>query len=277
MVDKVIYQDDQTGRITEDPSITSSQLTSVVNGVKGVTLIAGENIAIGDPIYIDNATGKAFRAQANDIAKMPAVLVASEAVSINNSGVFIDNLRLTGLSFVSSDIGKIIYVGSTGGLTTTAPSMVTNIRQKVGIVLSTTEAFIDRENPSEIHINDSLVMMADNVPFSTTSGTFVFVMRAVYNRSQFIFLGTSYSATARVVARMSRNGSIGEVQLRDFTHNVILNSTPITVNTTTNDVYSVALPNMPASGVIAVDCEARMVSGGGSIKILYAEIETVVS
>lgn len=96
-----------------------------------------EAVAIGDPLHIVSNTAGVInveKAQAGDVAKMPAAGIAKSAGGINDTISMIEVGTLEGNFLASGSTGDVLYVGPTGGLTTTRPTAVTDLVQNAGII-----------------------------------------------------------------------------------------------------------------------------------------------
>jgi hypothetical protein len=105
-----------------------------------ITLTAGENMIIGHLCYI-KSDGKAWRADADSAATMPAMYVATATTSANNAGTFLVKGRLcrTDLSW-NWTVGSILYPSTDKGLfTQTAPTGSGDQVEAVGQATATDE------------------------------------------------------------------------------------------------------------------------------------------
>lgn len=242
-----------------------------------ISLVAGENITKGDPCYIDNATGKAFRAQASNVSKMPAVLIAKANVSINATGAFISVGEISGLAFVAGDVGKVLYVGSTGGLTTTKPSISSNIIQKVGVVKSTTTMIADIDDYQRIKTVDYLPLLVGNNYWSGSSGVYTRINIASYNAGEKFVFGATRVVNFIVFAYIATtDGGSGSVRLFDVTHGVQIGKIligDITLTKYTLDITSA----MPTSGIIDIELQGRKIGTGATLIVFSAFLETIIS
>lgn len=95
--------------------------------------VYGETIAVGDVLYVDS-DGKAYKADATDNTKSPALFLAIDA------GVLDDNPRVLQIGLMdfttlspSWTPGGLVYLAVGGGFTQTPPSSAGNVVQIVGI------------------------------------------------------------------------------------------------------------------------------------------------
>lgn len=121
-----------------DKAIYDTTNSGIVDGAEGLVRIvfAQEAIAKGDPVYVSNTGDPTFvmRARADNNAKMPAFAIAQEAIAIGAIGKVTINGSIRGLNTGSLDLGKNIYVGPTGGITSTKP---TTNAQIIGVSIET--------------------------------------------------------------------------------------------------------------------------------------------
>ena len=106
-------------------------------------IVAGENLFKADPLYISGSSisGRpiAYKAEALDPAKMPAVLVADQNITQGNEGRGVVLGLIEGINLSAYDDGDDIYVGGDGTWTNVRPTG-NNIVQLLGVV---TKAGID--------------------------------------------------------------------------------------------------------------------------------------
>ncbi len=101
--------------------------------------VAGENLAQFDVCYLKN-DGKYWKADADAVASMPVIAMATAAITAEASGVFLL------LGFVRKDdwtwtIGGLLYAdegtgGTIGGMTHTAPAGAVDQVQVIGIAIT---------------------------------------------------------------------------------------------------------------------------------------------
>jgi hypothetical protein len=103
-----------------------------------VILQAGENLAVTDIVYIKN-DGKTWKANANSSTTLPAIALATSAISTDAWGVFLIKGFLRDDSNITFALGDKIYVDAStaGEITPTAPSGG-NFVQVLGICVHTT-------------------------------------------------------------------------------------------------------------------------------------------
>jgi hypothetical protein len=86
-----------------------------------ITPLAGENLSANDAVYISSADGKAYKCDADDLAKIGFVGFVQEAVTSGNAS----NILTWGVmgGFSSLTIGVKYYVsGTSGAITSTKPT-----------------------------------------------------------------------------------------------------------------------------------------------------------
>jgi hypothetical protein len=101
-----------------------------------VTNSSGVTINKGDPVYIsgfDSTSGKPEirKSQATSLDTFPVIGLAEVAMGTATQGSIIISGIFTGINTTSYSIGSRLYVGSSGGLTTTQPATGSGV---VGIV-----------------------------------------------------------------------------------------------------------------------------------------------
>lgn len=114
--------------------------------VTGDQLVAAlEVIEAGDPVYVDSADSSYIYvkiADADDAAKMPCVGIAyadaayGATIDVTTHGLWDGEIfGYTGLS-----VGDVVYVGESGGLTTTRPTASTAVVQPMGVITKVNSA-----------------------------------------------------------------------------------------------------------------------------------------
>lgn len=103
-------------------------------------IVAGEAIAIGDPVYVSPTDGKWYKARA-DTAGKEATSVAGAAAALGAVVEVVALGDLTGLTFAAPDQGKTVFLGATGGLAVAIPAAGTI--QRLGQVASTTMMMVN--------------------------------------------------------------------------------------------------------------------------------------
>ena len=104
-----------------------------------VTNVSGVSITKGDPVYVsgfNSTSGKTevTKSQANTIGTFPVIGLAQSTISNSTDGVIVISGVFTGVNTSSYSVGARLYVGSTGGLTSTQPITATTNSGVVGIV-----------------------------------------------------------------------------------------------------------------------------------------------
>ena len=104
-----------------------------------VTNVSGVSITKGDPVYVsgfNSTSGKTevTKSQANTIGTFPVIGLAQATISNSTDGVVIISGVFTGVNTSTFAIGARLYVGTTGGLTSTQPVTTTTNSGVVGIV-----------------------------------------------------------------------------------------------------------------------------------------------
>jgi len=112
-----------------------------------ITLTAGENLAFGDPIYIES-DGFAWKADANTAGKFPAIGMATATVLAAASA----NIFIFGIARNDSwswAVGDAIYLSTSAGLTQSQPSATDDCIQVLGFAQSAT-SILFRPSPDFI-------------------------------------------------------------------------------------------------------------------------------
>jgi len=103
------------------------------------TVIAGEDLAKGDAVYISGGTGdnpEVSKADADDATKMPVFGVTTEAVTATNTTDIVIYGLLTSYDTTGFTTGDSLFVSTTAGeLTTTKPTGESALLQTVGKVI----------------------------------------------------------------------------------------------------------------------------------------------
>ena len=103
------------------------------------TVIAGEDLAKGDAVYISGGTGdnpEVSKADADDSAKMPVFGVTTEAVTATNTTDLVIYGLLESYDTTGFATGESLFVSTTAGeLTTTKPTGEGSLLQTVGKVI----------------------------------------------------------------------------------------------------------------------------------------------
>lgn len=104
-----------------------------------VTNNSGVTINKTDPVYIsgfNGTTGKPqiTKSQGSDLNTFPILGLAQAAMGNGSDGVVVVSGIFTGVNTTSYSVGSKLYVGSSGGLTTTQPITSTGNSGVIGIV-----------------------------------------------------------------------------------------------------------------------------------------------
>jgi len=104
-----------------------------------VTNVSGVSITKGDPVYVsgfNSTSGKPqiTKSQASTIGTFPVIGLAQSTISNSTDGVVVISGVFTGVNTSSYSVGARLYVGTSGGLTTTQPITTTTNSGVVGIV-----------------------------------------------------------------------------------------------------------------------------------------------
>ena len=104
-----------------------------------VTNNSGVTINKADPVYIsgfDSVSGKPeiTKSQASNLATFPILGLAQAAMANSSDGVVVVSGIFTGVNTVSYSVGSRLYVGSSGGLTSTQPITEITNSGVIGIV-----------------------------------------------------------------------------------------------------------------------------------------------
>ena len=103
----------------------------------GITelLTASENLAIGDLVYV-SGNGTVGKADADAVAKMPAIGLAVEAINANNPGPILLQGMFRDDTFNFTAGNRLFASTTDGGITATVPSGSNDVAQAVGVALS---------------------------------------------------------------------------------------------------------------------------------------------
>ena len=116
--------------------IETPMLATADHTATGITtlLTASENIAQGDLVYV-SGNGTIGKADADAVAKMPAIGLAVAAISSNQPGAILlqGMFRDDSYNFTA---GNRLFVHTDGTVTATAPSGNNDVAQAVGVALS---------------------------------------------------------------------------------------------------------------------------------------------
>jgi hypothetical protein len=89
-----------------------------------VTNTSGQSITKGDPVYITGFSQKTTiaKSQATNLATFPILGLAQSTMANNVSGTVVISGIFSDINTTSYASGAILYVGASGGLTTTQPA-----------------------------------------------------------------------------------------------------------------------------------------------------------
>jgi hypothetical protein len=122
----------QTINLGPIDAVNASSISETCKNVSGGTL------AIGTPVYQSGTAGQAMEVQAaraDTAASMPAVGVLTSALADEAEGTLVLTGFVKGFDTSAFSEGDTLYIGATGGLTTTAPSGSGNLIQNIGKVI----------------------------------------------------------------------------------------------------------------------------------------------
>ena len=117
--------------VTASYSETTAPITTIFESVQ-----AGENLVKTDPVYLSGSSGAnpiAFKADAADPAKMPAIYIMNENLSTGQVGQAIALGLIEGVNLSGYDAGDEVFVAAGGGWTDIRPTG-TSIVQALGVV-----------------------------------------------------------------------------------------------------------------------------------------------
>lgn len=117
--------------------IETPMLASTDHTATGITalLTASENLAIGDLVYV-SGNGTVGKADADAIAKMPAIGLAVEAINSGNPGPILLQGMFRDDTFNFTAGNRLFASTTDGGITATVPSGSNDVAQAVGVALS---------------------------------------------------------------------------------------------------------------------------------------------
>lgn len=99
--------------------------------------VSGGSLAKGTPIHQTGTAGQhseVIAARADTAAAMPSVGVLAETLADEAEGYAVITGRLSNIDTSSYSEGDVLFVGATGGLTSTKPTGESNVTQNIGIV-----------------------------------------------------------------------------------------------------------------------------------------------
>ena len=99
--------------------------------------VSGGSLAKGTPIHQTGTSGQhseVIAARADTAAAMPSVGVLAETLADEAEGYAVITGRLSNIDTSSYSEGDVLFVGATGGLTSTKPTGESNVTQNIGIV-----------------------------------------------------------------------------------------------------------------------------------------------
>ena len=117
--------------------IETPMLATADHTATGITalLTASENLAIGDLVYV-SGNGTVGKADADAVAKMPAIGLAVEAINANNPGPLLLQGMFRDDTFNFTAGNRLFASTTDGGITATVPSGSNDVAQAVGVALS---------------------------------------------------------------------------------------------------------------------------------------------
>jgi len=99
--------------------------------------VSGGSLAKGTPIHQTGTAGQhseVIAARADTAGAMPSVGVLAETLADEAEGYAVITGRLSNIDTSSYSEGDVLFVGATGGLTSTKPTGESNVTQNIGIV-----------------------------------------------------------------------------------------------------------------------------------------------
>ena len=99
--------------------------------------VSGGSLAKGTPIHQTGTAGQhseVIAARADTAGAMPSVGVLAETLADEAEGYAVITGRLSNIDTSSYNEGDVLFVGATGGLTSTKPTGESNVTQNIGIV-----------------------------------------------------------------------------------------------------------------------------------------------
>ena len=120
--------------ISSTPFGDSSTVENTCKNTSGVT------ITRGTPVYISGLESTTnvptiAKAEASNSAKMPAIGLAKEDIANNDYGYVVRLGVIDALDTSGTSVNDYVYVGGSGGFTTTAPSTEGDVHQRVGQIM----------------------------------------------------------------------------------------------------------------------------------------------
>lgn len=169
--------------------------------------VSGGSLAKGTPIHQTGTAGQHSRviaARADTAAAMPSVGVLAETLADEAEGYAVITGRLSNINTSSYNEGDVLFVGATGGLTSTKPTGESNVTQNIGIVnkvhASSGSMIIygSGRGAATPNLNDGKIFIGNSSNQSTT---------ATLNTSIVPESGNLYYTDARARAAISENST----------------------------------------------------------------------
>jgi hypothetical protein len=125
--------------------LNSAPTTGTYSAVTTFSGTAGEDLVLGDIVYLKAADGRWWKAKADAEATMPSRGVAAATINTAASGVIMQKGFMALDAWSAQVVGATVYVsaGTAGAPTTTAPATSTNIDQLVGWAMAAKVIFFD--------------------------------------------------------------------------------------------------------------------------------------
>jgi len=126
--------------------VASPSADITVSGLQ-VSLIAGETLVFGDPVYV-KSDGSVWKADADGTSTYPSVGISAGAATATNA-VTVLLLGVARNDAWSWTVGGIVYLSTGAGLTQTQPSTTDNVIQVIGIATAATRIYV---NPQLVYL-----------------------------------------------------------------------------------------------------------------------------
>lgn len=126
---------------------------------EGISVTAGENLAVGDFVYLSNDDGKAYKTNSGDSSKVDWIGVAAEAITATSTGRVYTNGNTVG-GFTGLNIGSWYQLSNTDG------GIELGDINKVGIAFSSTEIKLiklNEDNPFPEYLTFSNLRKVERV------------------------------------------------------------------------------------------------------------------
>ena len=217
----------------------------------------GENITIGDPLYVSGSNGirpVVYKADASNSAKMPVIYVANSTNVANTNTTALTLGLITGVTTTGYTEGTTIYVAEGGGWSASRPSGSASIVQSLGIVTKTGSGGSGRGlvlNPGPAtlpNLQTGYIWAGNgnNQPVAVSTGSFITESETGSFATTASFNSYTSSNDQRVTSLETNSGSVN-VSISN------INTTTASLNTSVNALNVFTASQSTASLVTSID------------------------